>query len=286
MKVQSYSTHLPAKIASKLTDKLFVLNESLQSRFAFRPKLKILFSDVEVWQKAIRPGFKLTQHEITFGELSPDKIKAHHLVVPLTIPDLKYLNEVRHLIVNNPIPIPSIETLSLCDDKVAFNQTLIEKGFADFIPTVGGEFSYPYILKKRIDQWGKHSHLILNAEQAQDFSDRLNHPEYFAQAFVQGRHEYATHIVFKDQKIVCSLNIEYGFTTEMPIKGKDHLIYRKICSCPYLDVFSAVLSSIGFEGLCCVNYKVWHDRPYILEINPRFGSSLCPFFFAFVRHLN
>jgi predicted ATP-grasp superfamily ATP-dependent carboligase len=34
-----------------------------------------------------------------------------------------------------------------------------------------------------------------------------------------------------------------------------------------------------------VNYKVVRGLPYILEINPRFGGSLTPYFFSFIRHL-
>ncbi len=38
-------------------------------------------------------------------------------------------------------------------------------------------------------------------------------------------------------------------------------------------------------GLCCFNYKVIDDNPYLLEINPRFGGSLSSFFFSFIRQL-
>jgi len=31
---------------------------------------------------------------------------------------------------------------------------------------------------------------------------------------------------------------------------------------------------------------VMRGRPYILEINPRFGGTLGPYFFSFIRHLN
>ncbi len=84
---------------------------------------------------------------------------------------------------------------------------------------------------------------------------------------------------------MCSLNIEYVFETRSAIKGKDRLRYKAVCSCPYLDVFSSILAAIGFNGLCCFNYKVANGLPMILEINPRFGGSLSPFFFSFVRHL-
>jgi predicted ATP-grasp superfamily ATP-dependent carboligase len=82
------------------------------------------------------------------------------------------------------------------------------------------------------------------------------------------------------------MNIEYAFASMTPIKGKDRMIYRKVCPCPHLALFSAVLTSIGFQGLCCVNYKLVDHRPFILEINPRFGGSLTGYFFSFLRHLD
>ena len=78
----------------------------------------------------------------------------------------------------------------------------------------------------------------------------------------------------------------YEFDSEIPIKGQDAWLYRAIRRCPYLTLFSNILNSIGFQGLCCVNYKVERGRPYILEINPRFGGSLTPYFFSFIRHLH
>jgi predicted ATP-grasp superfamily ATP-dependent carboligase len=206
--------------------------------------------------------------------------------VPLTIYDLQYLNESRHLVLHNPIPIPSADSIALCDNKPLFNQTLIEKGFGEFIPNVCGTQKYPYILKKQSDEWGVNSHIISDAQQEHAFADILAQPDYFCQEFIQGSEEYATHVLFIDQKILYSMNIKYHFNNKFPIKGKDPFSYTKICHCPYLDLFSSILTSIGYEGLCCINYKVSNNRPFILEINPRFGGSLSTFFFSCIRHLD
>jgi carbamoylphosphate synthase large subunit len=205
--------------------------------------------------------------------------------VPLNIQDLKYLNSVRSWVIDNPIPIPNLESILLCDDKYLFNQKLIEKGFGYLIPKINGKQTYPYILKKGIDSWGKESHLIYNAQIEQTFSDKLADPKYFSQQFIIGSQEYATHIIFKDSKIVCSLTFEYNFKIETPIKGKDESIDKRICLCPYLEEFASVLTLIDFNGLCCINYKVYENRLFIMEINPRFGGSLCSYFSFFIIHL-
>lgn len=54
---------------------------------------------------------------------------------------------------------------------------------------------------------------------------------------------------------------------------------------PFLLLWDRLLDTLGFEGLCCINYKLNNGRPLLLEINPRFGGSLGEYFFAFLRHL-
>jgi hypothetical protein len=274
------------RLNARANNKLFIIFERFQLYIFFRKKLKILFSPKQDWEPIIKNGFQYTQHEILFDEISSSNIKDYDLIVPLTIYDLKYLNEVRNLIIDNSIPIPSMENILLCDDKDLFNKTLIAKGFGYLIPNIGCEQTYPYILKKKIDEWGANSHIIFNAEQEYIFSDALTNPEYFSQRLIIGSKEYATHILIKDMQIICSLTIEYNFETETPIKGKDEPIYTKVIFFPpYLKVFSSVLTTINFNGLCCINYKVYKNSPFIMEINPRFGGSLGLYFFSFIRHI-
>jgi hypothetical protein len=113
----------------------------------------------------------------------------------------------------------------------------------------------------------------------------LRSAQYFCQEIIPGPFEFATHILFLGNKIVKSLNIMYAFDSKFPIKGQDVNVYRVVHRCPYLKLFGRILQTIGFEGLCCVNYKVADGRPYLLEINPCLGENLAPFFLSFVRHL-
>jgi predicted ATP-grasp superfamily ATP-dependent carboligase len=204
----------------------------------------------------------------------------------MTVAALKYLTDLQDPGLDKLMPIPSMRAILLCDDKYLLNQRLAANGFDSFVPRMGDTQTYPYILKKRIDAWGANTHIISNPEQEKTFSDKIADPDYFKQQLITGPFEYATHIIFKDGRIVCCLSVEYKFSKERPIKGKDLPAYSTLCPCPYLDLFSEVLSCIGFNGLCCVNYKVHENRPYIFEINPRFGLSLGPYFFAFIRRLD
>ena len=250
-------------------------------------KLKILFSKREDWEPLIRKDFRYTHHELVFGGFFNDDLEQYDLLVPLTIVDLEYLNSIGHLTKKNPIPIPSQECLDLCNDKYLFYQKLVENDLGEYTPRISSNLPYPYILKKRIDEWGINSHIITDREHELKFSDCLNSPEYFSQELVPGKDEYTTHILFSKGNIICTSNIEYKFNTNFFIRGrKENPIFsHKIKQSPYLSLFSSILILIGFEGLCCFNYKIVDDKPVIFEINPRFGASLSNHFLDFVRCL-
>jgi hypothetical protein len=272
-------------IVSKSEKILFFIFKKFQYLLTFPKKKRILFSIREDWVEHIKNGLKFTNCVVTFGEFSKENIINNDIIVPLTIKDTLYLDKVKDLVKYNPLPIPKKESTLLCDNKLLLNQKLISSGFGKYVPEITGDIPYPYILKKSIDAFGKNSHIIFNSLDEKKLSKIILNSNYFKQKFISGPNEYATHILFKNHKIYDALTIKYFFEKEFPIKGKDRIIYTGICKCPYLDLFSSILESIGFEGICCINYKISNNQPKILEINTRFGGSLTPFFVAFLRNL-
>lgn len=85
--------------------------------------------------------------------------------------------------------------------------------------------------------------------------------------------------------IVHALTIEYGYHTDLPVKGHVASAYMLIRHCPWLPLFADVLATLHFEGLRCVNYKLCSGKPVLLGINPRLGRSATGYFFVFLRHL-
>lgn len=247
------------------------------------PKMRILFSVKPDWEKKIRKGFRFTNHELYFEDFTPGNISNKDLVVPLTIPDLRILIQNRELIKNNPIPIPGLEPVNICDDKYLFIQALKKGGFGHLIPKTGTGLPFPFILKKKTSSYGRDCYLISTAEEADKYNDLMGDPDFFCQEVVWGIYEFATHIIFKDNKILSALTIRYEYPGNVSISGKDKYIAKNIAECPYLETFSAILKHIGFEGLCCFDYKVMDDKPFIFEINPRFGGSLSRYFFSFIN---
>lgn len=250
------------------------------------PARRILFSHRPDWEPLIRQGFDQTPHHIEFQKLTPENVTGYDLVVPLTLDDVHFMDQHRRVFTDNPLPIPSATSIEICDDKVLFHQTLTEKGYGRYLPPLQGELGYPYILKKKIDEWGQSCVVIHNPKQEADHLGLLKDPDYFRQRMVVGPDEYATHMIVRKGKLVRSLNIEYTFDTDTPIKGPDKPIRKRIAKCPHLKLFTRILNDLRYEGLCCFNYKPGSDgEPLIFEINPRFGSSLSPHFHRFVRHI-
>lgn len=274
------------RVSAKINKSEFFAAELLLAFFSKKPRIRILFSSRLDRERNIRRGFKLLSHQIVFDTFTPENIKANDLVVPLTMDDLNFLTQHPQLAKNNPIPIPSQKAVNICDDKYLFSKTLIKSGFGTMVPRIGKNLPYPYMLKKKVAEGGNNCYIITDRSREQNFNNLISDPDYFCQQIIQDKNEYATHILFKDQKVVASINIKYVFANGQFVKGKDKFVCTTISGCPYLDIFADILDAIGFEGLCCVNYKVKDGKPYVFEINPRFGGSLSTFFFSFLRRLN
>lgn len=250
-----------------------------------KPKLRILFSDRCMGEAFIRKGFQLSRHHVDFERLSAEKIKTYDLVIPLSMDDLRFLQNMPQLLENNLIPIPSIESTIICDDKFLFDQTLREKGFEQYLPKTGPNLQFPFLVKKKVSEDGQGCYFVYDAQQKEELADLIGSPEYFCQEIVRGKNEYDAHILFKNHQVITSLTIKNAFAKDLYLKGKDRFIYTNIDKTPYLDIFSEILNSIGFEGLCCFNYKENNGKPSIFELNPRFDGSVSRYFFTFLRHL-
>lgn len=273
------------KAKANLSKAAFVAIENARSILSSKPGLKILFSANYGNEKTIRRCFSLSRHKIKFAAFTPENIRESDLVVPLLIHDVRLLQKSPDLLENNPIKIPNEEVVNLCDNKYLFNTTLVEKGFQDFVPKIGTDLRLPFMLKKKVTWAGDFCYVISDAETKAKYRELINSDEYFCQEIIGGVNEYATHILFKDGKIVETLTVEYTFYDEIPINGKSGFAYTKIVKCNFLDIFSSILNAIGYEGLCCFDYKIEDGKPKIFEINPRFGGSLGNYFISFLNNL-
>lgn len=250
-----------------------------------RRPLRILFPPTTM-EADLRRGFRHRGDLLRFAEPTAEALCACDLVVPLSLKDLARLRESGPLLERNPLPFPAPECVDLCNDKLAFNRAMVAAGFADCVPEIADALPYPYVLKKRIDAWGDNTHVVAGAEDERRLGALLHDPDYFRQSFVPGQREYAAHLLVLGGRIAAALAVEYGFAHDLHKKCREQPPqYRRLRRATHLPLFRDMLAAIGYEGLCCVNYKLEGGRVRLLEINPRFGASLAPWFFVMLRAL-
>lgn len=263
---------------------VFIFKENIISYVFCKEELKLLFSQNDSCEEIIKNSFRFLPHKLLFSEFHGNNIAQYDLVIPLNIDDVIFLNNMFDLTGDHQsIPIPSKECLALCDDKLLLSKKLIENGYGDNIPKIGGNLKYPFVLKKKKDKMSQNTHIILSQSQESSILNNVNKDDYYKQELITGKCEYAANIFFR-KRIVHSLTIKHHFPSEISIDGKSKK-YSKVVKCQHLDLFSDILTSIGYQGLCCIDYKIKDGRPMIFEINPRFDGTLAPYFFSFLRYI-
>ena len=234
---------------------------------------RVAFGAFDSWMDLIRPNLD-ARYAASFVDLSQVRLEAFDAIIPLNIKHYAPLfcqPELRGLKFFHPSP----EVVSLCDDKLRLTEFLITEGFANFVPALRSLGApYPYVWKKRRGWWGMHCHIVKGHQDERDFD--LSDDAWFAQAFVPGQFEFATHILRVGGKIRYASTFVYTMATPAFVKGAHDtpLLTRFISGCPYLDLFSEILARLDYEGTTCIDYKVVGRQPVLFEINPRFGGSL------------
>lgn len=260
-----------------------VLNYSRLMLGLSRDRPKSLFFSKPVWDAKIISALKCSGVRYDFFKDGVTNPSDYDLVVPFTVSQYEYLDKYRAYLNGTFLPLPGKNIFNLLNNKKRANDLLVSSGFVR--NTMNREKEYPYILKANKGTNGVNCHIIRCPADEMDIVGKISSSGYHAQIYIEGNKEFATHIVVRNGKIVFSLNIAYYFKTNFPIKGKfsDFPYYIKVEECPHLDLFESILSKIGFNGLCCVNYKEFEGVAKIIEINPRCGRSLVPFFAHFIR---
>ncbi len=274
---------LTLKSIRKWRDRLFMLGERIQDRWRLPAGKRILFSPWPEIEAPVRRGFQAMRHQISFGPVPPGG-GDFDLVVPVSVEALQATDD--RLRRRNPLPIPLPAAVDLCDDKAALNARLRKEGFGLHVPGEARVSAYPYMLKRRRDAGAVNAYHIADADGEAAHRDKIDSLDYLRQEWIEGAVEYSEHLLLIRGRLRRALTVSYRMQAERSIRGRDPVLLHRRCHSRHLRLFESMLNAIGFEGLCCVNYKIRGGIPIILEINPRFGFSLAPFFGAFVRSLD
>lgn len=249
------------------------------------PHLKLLLAKNTHFYPQVSLGLRLCGHSVHHAEVSSQRLADYDLVLPYTLNDIEALRPHAQALENSLVPLPDAAAVALCNDKAALDQQLTERGFGDHIPSIQTKTAEPFLIKKRISAYSQDIHTVLEGATDEASQHLLEDPAYYCQRYIAGKSEHALHAIMRGGQLAAWINIAYHYDTEYPIKGITQVRYNRIEDCQPIRLFESLLQEIGFEGLCCINYKMEGGRPMLLEINPRFGGSLRKFFFILVRQL-
>ena len=114
----------------------------------------------------------------------------------------------------------TLQLISVIDKERCANY-LIENGFEDITPKTNGELRYPYILKKKIGEYGIGISVITDPKSERSHVNQLESEDYFRQEYIEGLDEYTTHIIINDRTIIFARTIKFTYCEKYFVKGKN-----------------------------------------------------------------
>lgn len=232
---------------------------------------RILFGDHSTQAPAIARFIDRARFEPVFAPFEDIDFGPFDLVVPLRIDQIapaRAANAGRRCTV-----LPTAELVTVCDDKLLFNQRLVALGFGHCIPDLLEEppVDFPYIRKARRGDYGAGIRVVHAPGE-----DTPPIPDSFCQRAVSGTEEYVLHLLRVDGRIHYALAYRYDMAGPLSVRGATDRPRATVPVDPgaALAPCVAILDALGFEGTCCFNYKWEAGALRILELNPRFGGSL------------
>ncbi len=230
------------------------------------------------WEPTLRAQLDHERYDCVFADFLTADLTPFDLVVPLTLKDYAGL-AAQSPAVRARALFPSQEVVSLCHDKLRFNRLLLSTPHAWTIPRLFDDAppEPPYVLKRREDEFGAHTHLVRTREDEVQVRQLLTRPAFFAQRYVPGNREYATHILVRRGEPVFQMNVIYEMSNEFYVKNNTFRQNKVTVNHDPTSwsLFFEILAEIGYaDGACCFNYKYESEKIQIFELNPRFGGSL------------
>ena len=248
---------------------------------------RVLFGKKDDWEPYIRANLDTERYDCLFADFREADFRNFDLIAPLTLNDYPVLDE-RAAAARGRALYPPAAVVALCHDKLRFNQVMGAGPFAWTIPPLLDEAppAFPFIIKRREDEFGAHAHLVADGDDLIRLQPLLGDAKFFAQTYVVGDRELATHLLIKDGIIQYHSNVVYEMGASMYVKNRQFRQKKLLTNHDDSQnaLFSAILGRLGYrDGTCCFNYKLSSGTVQIFEINSRFGGSLNQDINAYLR---
>jgi hypothetical protein len=259
--------------------KAAVLLEYLASdRFSTQPMMIVVTE--HDWTVNVQRFLKFTHHRMEVRSLAQIECGDYPegaLVLPIGIENCEALAASG----SHFTMATSKAAFDLCNQKTRLEHALRQSAFTRFLPPQDG---YPAILKPSVGHSSEGCRILGSpGEITADEARGLASGALLKQAFIPGDKSYAAHVLMLGQRAVFHQTVGYTFKTQMPIQGNDKPHSTQPVREAFLNVWEALLRHIGYNGFCCIDYKIPQNQPVLMEINPRIGYSGCHYLFGSLR---
>src|SRR5258708_1273352 len=226
--------------------------------------LNIRFGKGDSWKGFIDSAIDRALFRYKIGDLHKENFAEFDCVVPLDLPDYDELQS-NYLFFGKKFWSPNPDVVDVCHDKLVLNHLLLGGKFAELVPPLRecSKRQFPYIAKRRLDGYGRHSFVIKNSEDERAMMMELQSPDYFCQDYIPGSEEYALHVLMVDHKVVYAQAVKYQMGENYYVKGtnKHPAQTTFLAKNEHIANFSSILIELGFAGTCCIDYKMHNGLP-------------------------
>lgn len=240
--------------------------------------MRIALGNHPNWTKALRKTLATFPGWIDYVDFETADLDAYDLHVPLKLVDADHLRRRRDAGERVMALLPAAEVARLCNDKLELNRRLIDAGLGDMVPDMPDPETAcgPLILKQRRAAWGRGSRILPDRPDGAAL-ERITEGTHFLQRYISGRWEWSSHLLLQRGRVIYHRTVLFDVPAAPHVKGHAQraLGWTWLSDTAHIYRLSQLLARIGFhDGTCCIDYRVTRGRPFIFEINPRFGGSL------------
>ena len=119
----------------------------------------------DAWSNDILQTVDPAYFNCQFGDLNSVNFNDFDCIVPLALRDYDALDN-NQILSGKRFWAPKSQIVNICDDKLVLNRLLLGGDYAELVPSLREKNSgqFPYIAKRRQDQWGVNSFIIRNSD--------------------------------------------------------------------------------------------------------------------------
>lgn len=266
---------------------------------------KILFSYQPTWIK------KLQEHDFLKGKLfvlkkwtieniiSSCKNMKISIIFPLRYNAYFVANKNKQLLKDNGIHfiIPPTKTAKMLKYKDMFVDFMFENGFYEHVPVRYSRINYPCVIKDIHSCNGNGIYIVKKSGDVNKNIIQMIENGALIQEYITGKIEYATHVLFHNNKIIKHSTNKYVYKKIGNIKTTKKQNFETIKieqDKLIIALFEQILVAANYDGFCCIDYRIVKNNKQIkiFEINERIGGSLVynatelePFIHEYIRQI-